>query len=61
MISPPLSNFKAYATQGNFVPVYQEWLADLDTPVSAWYKVCAGPTLQLFAGVGRGGRKPGPL
>lgn len=24
------------------MPVYQEWVADLDTPVSAWYKVCAG-------------------
>ena len=24
------------------MPVYQEWVADFDTPVSAWYKVCAG-------------------
>jgi anthranilate synthase component 1 len=42
MIFPSLHQFKTYASQGNFVPVYQEWLADLDTPVSAWYKVCAG-------------------
>jgi len=42
MIFPSLDQFKAAASQGNFVPVYQEWLADLDTPVSAWYKVCAG-------------------
>ena len=41
MISPSFDQFQAYASQGNFVPVYQEWLADLDTPVSAWYKVCA--------------------
>ncbi|NET36029.1 MAG: anthranilate synthase component I [Cyanothece sp. SIO1E1] len=42
MIFPDFSQFSALAQQGNFVPVYQEWVADLDTPVSAWYKVCAG-------------------
>ncbi len=42
MIFPDFEAFLDLATQGNFVPVYQEWVADLDTPVSAWYKVCAG-------------------
>jgi anthranilate synthase component 1 len=42
MIFPDFSQFQQLAQQGNFVPVYQEWIADLDTPVSAWYKVCAG-------------------
>ncbi|HEY9736039.1 MAG TPA: anthranilate synthase component I family protein [Trichocoleus sp.] len=42
MIFPAFDQFQALAQQGNFVPVYQEWVADLDTPVSAWYKVCAG-------------------
>ena len=42
MISPGFSHFVELAQQGNFVPVYQEWVADLETPVSAWYKVCAG-------------------
>ena len=42
MIFPDFSQFQQLAQQGNFVPVYQEWVADLDTPVSAWYKVCAG-------------------
>ena len=41
MIFPNFSQFSELATLGNFVPVYQEWVADLDTPVSAWYKVCA--------------------
>ena len=41
MIFPDFDTFKTLAKQGNFVPVYQEWVADLDTPVSAWYKVCA--------------------
>lgn len=42
MIFPEFSQFTELAKQGNFVPVYQEWVADLDTPVSAWYRVCAG-------------------
>lgn len=42
MIYPDFPQFAELAKQGNFVPVYQEWVADLDTPVSAWYKVCAG-------------------
>lgn len=42
MIFPDFETFQNLAKQGNFVPVYQEWVADLDTPVSAWYKVCAG-------------------
>ncbi|MGV0024251.1 anthranilate synthase component I [Phormidesmis priestleyi] len=42
MIFPDFSQFSKLAQLGNFVPVYQEWVADLDTPVSAWYRVCAG-------------------
>ena len=42
MIFPDFLQFSALAQQGNFIPVYQEWVADLETPVSAWYKVCAG-------------------
>lgn len=42
MIFPDFSQFSELAKHGNFVPVYQEWVADLDTPVSAWYRVCAG-------------------
>lgn len=42
MIFPDFSQFQHLATQGNFIPVYREWVADLDTPVSAWYRVCAG-------------------
>lgn len=42
MIFPDFAQFSQLAQQGNFVPVYQEWVADLETPVSTWYKVCAG-------------------
>ena len=43
MISPDFEQFSAIVEQSehNFIPVYREWIADLDTPVSAWYKVCA--------------------
>jgi anthranilate synthase component 1 len=40
MVAPSLEDFQTLATQGNFVPIYQELAADLDTPVSAWHKVC---------------------
>jgi len=52
MIFPDFSQFSELAKQGNFIPVYQEWVADLDTPVSAWYKVCAsGPYSFLLESV----------
>ncbi len=44
MIFPDFSQFAELAKKDdnfNFIPVYQEWVADLDTPVSAWYRVCA--------------------
>lgn len=41
MVFPSLPDFQDLATRGNFVPVYQELAADLDTPVSAWHKVCS--------------------
>lgn len=37
---PDFQTFSQLAEQGNFIPIYQEWVADMDTPVSAWYRVC---------------------
>ncbi|NRB08044.1 MAG: anthranilate synthase component I [Richelia sp.] len=59
MISPDFSEFSSLAQQGNFVPVYQEWVADLDTPVSAWYKVCAGQPYSFLLESVEGGEKIG--
>lgn len=42
MIFPDFTEFSSLIRKGNFIPVYQELVADLETPVSAWYKVCAG-------------------
>ena len=36
---PSLSEFKRMATQGNLIPIYQELLADTETPVSAYLKI----------------------
>ena len=41
MVSPTPQQFRDLASHGNFIPVYQELAADLDTPVSAWHKVCS--------------------
>ncbi|BAB72286.1 anthranilate synthase component I [Anabaena sp. FACHB-709] len=59
MIFPNFSEFSQLALQGNFVPVYQEWVADLDTPVSAWYKVCAGEPYSFLLESVEGGEKIG--
>ncbi len=38
-IQPTLSQFKRMATKGNLIPVYGEFLADTETPVSAYLKI----------------------
>ncbi len=59
MIFPDFKTFSDLAKQGNFVPVYQEWVADLDTPVSAWYKVCAGQPYSFLLESVEGGESLG--
>ena len=36
---PSFSEFMGMAKKGNLIPVYQEFLADLETPVSAYLKI----------------------
>ncbi len=36
---PSFSDFEKMAEKGNLIPVYQEFLADIETPVSAYLKV----------------------
>jgi anthranilate synthase component 1 len=59
MIFPSFSEFSDLAQRGNFVPVYQEWVADLETPVSAWYKVCADRSYSFLLESVDGGEKLG--
>lgn len=56
---PDYSEFSQLAAQGNFVPVYQELVADLDTPVSAWYRVCAGQPFSFLLESVEGGDRIG--
>ncbi|MGD2184230.1 anthranilate synthase component I [Lusitaniella coriacea] len=59
MIFPDFSQFSALAQTGNFVPVYQEWAADLETPVSAWYKICTGEPYSFLLESVEGGENLG--
>jgi anthranilate synthase component I len=59
MIFPDFAQFSALAQQGNFIPVYREWVADLETPVSAWYKVCAGQPYSFLLESVEGGENLG--
>ncbi|MDY6939432.1 MAG: anthranilate synthase component I [Cyanobacteriota bacterium] len=59
MIFPDFTQFSRLAQQGNFIPVYQEWVADLETPVSAWYKVCAGSPYNFLLESVEGGERIG--
>jgi anthranilate synthase component I len=59
MIFPSFDRFSNLASQGNFVPVYQELAADLETPVSAWYKVCGGQPYSFLLESVEGGENLG--
>lgn len=59
MVSPDFEQFSRLAEQGSFIPVYQEWVADLDTPVSAWYRVCAGQPYSFLLESVEGGEQIG--
>ncbi len=59
MVFPNFDRFCELAQQGNFVPLYQELVADLETPVSAWYKVCAGQPYNFLLESVEGGEKLG--
>ncbi len=56
MLKPTLKEFKEKSKQGNLIPVYKEVLADLDTPVSAYMKMCGGEYSFLLESV-EGGEK----
>ncbi|MEB3124909.1 MAG: anthranilate synthase component I family protein [Synechococcales bacterium] len=59
MILPTFDQFTQLSHYGNFIPVYQEWVADLDTPVSAWYRVCADEPYSFLLESVEGGERIG--
>lgn len=54
---PDFKTFCQLATTGNFIPLYQEWVADMDTPVSAWYRVCRDHPYNFLLESVEGGEK----
>ncbi len=57
MYHPSLSEFRSLAQKGNLIPVYKEIAADLETPVSAFLKVCGNhPDSFLLESVEKGER-----
>ncbi|MBF0466790.1 MAG: anthranilate synthase component I [Nitrospirae bacterium] len=55
MYYPKIEEFKKISEEGNLIPVYTEILADTETPVSAYLKLC-GPNSFLLESV-MGGEK----
>jgi len=53
MYYPTLEEFKEKARQGNLIPVYQEILADMETPVSTFRKIGQPRSNELERGQGR--------
>jgi anthranilate synthase component 1 len=58
MFFPPRDTFYALAEKGNLIPVYQEIMADMDTPVSAFRKLDDGRFSFLLESI-EGGEKWG--
>ena len=56
MYQPSLDKVRELASQGNLVPVYREIIADLETPVSAYFKITRGPHSFLLESVEGGER-----
>ncbi len=56
MYSPTLEEVKKLKSEGNLVPVYREFVADLETPVSAFLKVNRGGYSFLLESVEGGER-----
>jgi anthranilate synthase component 1 len=55
-IKPSFSEFKKMSSQGNLIPVYQEFLADTETPVSAYLKLRNGSNSYLLESADGGKR-----
>ena len=47
-ISPSLTEFVELAEQGNVIPVFADFIADAETPISAFHKLCRGGPSFLF-------------
>ncbi|NDF96600.1 MAG: anthranilate synthase component I, partial [Proteobacteria bacterium] len=55
-ITPTLEDARELARHGNLIPVYRDFLADMETPVSVYDKVTTGPYSFLLESVEGGER-----
>ncbi|MBN1626342.1 MAG: anthranilate synthase component I [Deltaproteobacteria bacterium] len=56
MMKPSFSEFQQMRRRGNLIPVYEEFLADTETPVSAYLKLREGPCSYLLESADSGTR-----
>jgi len=56
MLFPTRDIFIELSKQGNLIPVYKEWVADLETPISAYLKLDTGKHTFLLESVEKGER-----
>ena len=59
MAYPDFSRFQLLAREGNFIPVYRQLVADLETPVSAWYRLCSDRPYSFLLESVEGGERLG--
>src|SRR5258708_15597566 len=57
MIQPSFAEFARLAKQGNLIPVYDVFSADLLTPVSAYLRIAQGARYSFFLESVEGGEK----
>jgi anthranilate synthase component 1 len=55
-INPPFEDFREMVRGGNLIPVWKEIMADVETPVTAFMKICRGPFGFLLESVEGGER-----
>jgi len=51
--------FLAQTDRGNFIPLFREIVADLDTPVGAWYRLCRASSYSFLLESVEGGERIG--
>ncbi len=49
VIVPKREEFEKLSKKGNLIPIYCDVIADMETPVSAYYKICEKKTSNIFA------------
>ena len=58
-MNPDFATFQTLARQGNIAPVWKAYVADLETPVSAYLKLAAGRTYSFLLESVEGGERLG--